>query len=85
MLLSRLYEANSEAPSCFEFWYHINGASNGKLRVWLKSENPNTVLWERDSSLGNMGDKWRYGHVTVRSPLSFQLVLEGLLQDSTRG
>ena len=66
------------------FWYHLYGSEGvSTLNVWLRQGNQyDKILW---SSAGtNLGDKWRYGHVTVQSRRYFQIALEGIV-DSTRG
>jgi hypothetical protein len=60
---------------CFKFWYHMYGPSVGELNIWLRQGNVlQRNFWTRS---GNFGDQWRYGHVTVKSSLEFQMVIEG--------
>ena len=59
------------------------GQSIGELNVQLLQGGAYTrPIWKRT---GNLGDLWRFGHVTVRSDLNFQLVIEGIVGKSYDG
>jgi len=81
---ARLISANYGASTaCFKFWYHLFGRSIGGLNVWLRQGNALTKqVWRRS---GDLGDQWRYGHVTVRSPVDYQVVIEGVVGNGFSG
>lgn len=59
------------------------GASVGSLNVWLRQNGQLTKqVWTKS---GNLGNKWRYGHVTIKSDFDFQVVLEGVVGTSFTG
>ena len=66
------------------FWYHLYGSTGvSTLNIWLRQGNQyDKILWSRGGT--NLGDKWRYGHVTVQSRMDFQIALEGIV-DSSQG
>jgi hypothetical protein len=80
-LISPVYDAAPD-PVCFEFYYHMYGATTGSLRVYLKKVtqswdlNPSSALFSRD---GNQGNKW-YRGLVVLGPVAdeFQIVVEGV-------
>lgn len=59
-LISPFFD-KTENNTCFEFYYHMYGATMGTLRVYLKKAND---TWDFDGSLaffeksGNQGDQW---------------------------
>ncbi|KAM8804852.1 IgGFc-binding protein [Eudromia elegans] len=66
---------SSEGPHCFRFWYHMYGvAETMALRVYMVKNDELVEIW---SSVGNHGDRWNLGEVTVQSTGNMQLVLEG--------
>jgi hypothetical protein len=82
-LISPTYPATSGTGDCFKFWFHLNGLDIGTLNVWIRQNNQLIKnIWSRS---GNLGDIWRYGHVTVKSNTEFQMVLEGIVGKSFLG
>jgi hypothetical protein len=82
-LVSPMYFSTNSQGDCFKFWYHMYGNSIGVLNIWLKQNNQLTkILWNRST---NLGDFWRYGHVTIKSSSEFQIVLEGIVGNSPFG
>ena len=72
-----MYPSTRGDGDCFKFWYHLNGENAGLLSIILKqNENDIKTLWSRYKNLGN---SWRYGHVTVKSNVDFKLTIEGKL------
>ncbi|XP_061227383.1 LOW QUALITY PROTEIN: IgGFc-binding protein-like [Neopsephotus bourkii] len=66
---------NSEGPHCFRFWYHMYGtAKTMALRVYVVKGEDLELVW---SSVGNHGDRWHMGEVTVHSTGNMQIILEG--------
>lgn len=59
-LISPFYDKNDN-NTCFEFYYHMYGATMGTLRVYLKKANDS---WEFEAKnafferSGNQGDRW---------------------------
>lgn len=60
-----------EGTLCFRFWYHMYGtAETMVLRVYvLKDEEP-VLVWEK---VGNHGDQWHLGEVTVNTTGDMQV------------
>jgi hypothetical protein len=82
-IISPTYPATSGTGDCFKFWFHLNGLDIGTLNVWIRQNNQLFKnIWSRS---GNLGDIWRYGHVTVKSNTEFQMVLEGIVGSSHYG
>ncbi|XP_032302492.1 IgGFc-binding protein-like [Coturnix japonica] len=66
---------NSTGAHCFRFWYHMYGvAETMALRVYVSRDGELVEVWK---SVGNHGDRWILGEVTVHSTGNLQLVLEG--------
>lgn len=57
----------------FSFWYHMQGPGTGYLRVILKEEASDQVLWERK---GHQGNDWRKANITVCARRGSMLVFE---------
>ncbi|XP_055957693.1 MAM and LDL-receptor class A domain-containing protein 2 [Patella vulgata] len=63
--------------TCLKFWYNMNGAQVGTLRVWvgLKSSNNPMPIWELQ---GNKGAKWLQGQIKIPpQTASYQVIFEG--------
>ncbi|KAK2530935.1 IgGFc-binding protein-like [Columba livia] len=61
---------SSEGPHCFRFWYHMYGeATTMALRVYVVTGKDRVLVW---SSVGNHGDTWNLGEVTLQSTGDFQ-------------
>jgi hypothetical protein len=74
-LISPTYPSTRGDGDCFKFWYHLNGPNTGLLSILLKRNGTDlSTLWSRNKNLGNA---WRYGHVSVKSEVDFRLVIEG--------
>ncbi|XP_066300034.1 MAM and LDL-receptor class A domain-containing protein 1-like [Branchiostoma lanceolatum] len=82
-LVSELFPAVSSSGRCLRFWYHMNGADIGTLRVSLKAagqaEQP---IWELS---GDKGDQWRSAQVGISSSNDYTVILEGVRGQSHRG
>lgn len=62
--------------SCFSFWYHMLGREVGDLTVYVKINN--VLMPPTWSRMGNRGDIWRFGQVTVNSSNApFNIIIEG--------
>ncbi len=82
-LISPTYSATVGSGNCFKFWYHLYGADIGSLNVWIRQNNQLFKnIWSRS---GNLGNTWRYGHVSVKSIYDYQMVLEGVVGSSHLG
>lgn len=67
---------NSEGPHCFRFWYHMYGAAETMaLRVYVVKDEDLELVW---SSVGNHGDRWNLGEVTVHSTGNMQVRAQAL-------
>lgn len=73
ILLSYVWTINWHVESTLS-WHTANSMDE---EVW----NIKPVEWMSESVLslssGDLGDRWRYGHVTVQSYSSFQVAFEG--------
>ncbi|CAM9326592.1 unnamed protein product [Bubo scandiacus] len=64
-----------EGPHCFRFWYHMYGAAETMaLRVYVSKDEDQVLVW---SSVGNHGDRWNLGEVTLHNTGNMQIILEG--------
>ena len=56
---------------CFQFWYHMYGASMGKLELLLLSRSgQKSLLWYKS---GNQGNKWIRQIVNIKNSTSYQI------------
>uniref|UniRef100_H2Y3P5 MAM domain-containing protein n=1 Tax=Ciona intestinalis TaxID=7719 RepID=H2Y3P5_CIOIN len=81
------YDYPAASRYCFEMFYHMFGASIGKLNVYVKPSSqklsPSQLVW---SETGNQGDLWRYMQVTATNPSDdFNIVVEGVVGSSWSG
>ncbi|KAM9231053.1 IgGFc-binding protein-like [Leptosomus discolor] len=61
---------SSAGPYCFRFWYHMYGAAETMaLRVYVATDEDLELVWSR---VGNHGDRWNLGEVTVHSTGNMQ-------------
>ncbi|CAH1102080.1 unnamed protein product, partial [Psylliodes chrysocephalus] len=81
-LISPVYDKMDDEV-CFEFFYHMYGATIGTLRVYLKtvnqtwsSLNPQSAIFTKS---GNQGDKWyrSFHHLGIVKE-EFQIIIEGV-------
>ncbi|XP_072789242.1 IgGFc-binding protein isoform X3 [Taeniopygia guttata] len=64
-----------EGTLCFRFWYHMYGtAKTMALRVYVLKDDEPVMVWEE---VGNHGDRWHLGEVTVNTKGSIKILLEG--------
>ncbi|CAF3694948.1 unnamed protein product, partial [Didymodactylos carnosus] len=77
-IISPKYPASSSL--CLKFWYHMYGDNIGALNVLIFDTKQ--LLWTKS---GNLGNRWRYGHVTVRRADPFQIAFEGVVGKSFDG
>ncbi|CAF0847412.1 unnamed protein product, partial [Rotaria sordida] len=70
------------APStvCLNFHYHMYGPSIGALNILIAGTQ--RLLWTKG---GNLGNRWRSGHVTITSNDPFQIAFEGVVGSSFQG
>ena len=71
---AKLVSANVPGSSagggkCLSFWYHMYGAHINALRVYVRSDSKDTLLW---SKTGTRGDKWLQAALTVNIRTYFQ-------------
>ncbi|NXF27926.1 ZAN protein, partial [Rhodinocichla rosea] len=68
-------ECSWEGTLCFRFWYHMYGtAQTMALRVYVQKGEEQVVVWKE---VGNHGDKWHLGEVTVHATGNMRILLEG--------
>lgn len=60
-------ECSWEGTLCFRFWYHMYGTETMALRVYTQDYE---LLWDK---VGNHGDRWHLGEVTVNTPGNLQV------------
>ncbi|XP_031975843.1 LOW QUALITY PROTEIN: IgGFc-binding protein-like [Corvus moneduloides] len=64
-----------EGTLCFRFWYHMYGtAETMALRVYVQKGDELVLVWQE---VGNHGDRWHLGQVTVQTTGNMQILLEG--------
>ncbi|XP_077978865.1 MAM and LDL-receptor class A domain-containing protein 1-like [Glandiceps talaboti] len=82
-LLSAVYPGG--ATECLAFWYHMNGRDIGILRIYTRDVGDGKVselTWEKSTDQGNM---WRYAHYKAYSDNDYQIVIEGVAGDDSKG
>ncbi|KAM7013820.1 IgGFc-binding protein-like [Passerculus sandwichensis] len=68
-------ECSWEGTLCFRFWYHMYGtAQTMVLRVYVQKGEELVEVWKE---VGNHGDMWYLGEVTVNTTGNFQILLDG--------
>ncbi|CAF4185562.1 unnamed protein product, partial [Rotaria sp. Silwood2] len=77
-IISPMYTPSSSI--CLKFYYHMYGPSIGILNVLIAGTQ--RLLWTKS---GNLGNRWRFGHVTVRSNDAYQIAFEGVVGSSFQG
>ncbi|KAL7390351.1 hypothetical protein ABVT39_019428 [Epinephelus coioides] len=65
---------------CLSFWYHMFGDDVHRLRVLLSDPNV-TVVFQR---VGNYGNNWNYGQVTLNLTTETTVVFEALKKGGLR-
>eukprot|EP00794_Sanderia_malayensis_P017044 gene17044-18759_t len=81
-LVSARLPANGRMGHCVSFWFHMYGPSINALNVYRKQGNTMLLLWKR---VGNNGNRWIKGQVTVSSNIAYQVVFEGVRGVSFNG
>ncbi|GFN85250.1 MAM and LDL-receptor class a domain-containing protein 2-like [Plakobranchus ocellatus] len=64
-------------PECLEFYYHMHGAAEGYLIVYVRAvgeQEQGSTVW---SMHGDRGDQWRLAQATVKRSSPYQIVFEG--------
>ena len=85
-LISPIYSPNIETETCLSFWYYMSGKSNGLLKLFLQGYMSfSREMLVFDSNFGDLGDTWRYAHVTMPAMSTFWLLFEGSLKDPFTG
>ncbi|XP_049825124.1 MAM and LDL-receptor class A domain-containing protein 2-like isoform X2 [Aethina tumida] len=80
-LISPVYEPTKK-DVCFEFWYHMYGATTGTLRVYLKKAKEDSNLkssWVLFDMKGNQGNVWyKSRHFIGPIDDNYQIIIEGV-------
>ncbi|CAH0548931.1 unnamed protein product [Brassicogethes aeneus] len=80
-LISPFYQKTA-TDTCFEFYYHMYGATTGTLRVYLKKMNESWNLLESKMIFdlkGNQGSHWfRSLHFLGPIEQDYQIIIEGI-------
>ncbi|XP_052037810.1 apical endosomal glycoprotein [Apodemus sylvaticus] len=67
------------SEECLSFWYHLYGPQIGTLRLAMRREGEDTLLWSRS---GTHGNRWHQAWVTLHhqpeASTKYQLLFEGL-------
>jgi len=79
-LLSDEIEPNENV--CVQFWYHMHGSEIGKLSIYLKTNQSETLVWRLS---GDQGNRWRFGQTALNSPSLYRFVIEGTVSNGGRG
>ena len=61
-LLSDDIEPNENV--CVQFWYHLHGSDTGKLSIYVKTNQSETLVWRLS---GDQGNRWRFGQTALNS------------------
>ena len=71
--MSPQYPGNARTRGqCFQFWYHMYGASIGKLNLYLQKQG-NVLGMPVWGKTGNQGNRWSIGQITISSQSQFQV------------
>lgn len=69
-----------EGTLCFRFWYHMYGtAETMALRVYVQKDDEFLLVWQE---VGNHGDRWHLGQVTVHTTGNMQVRPQALTATS---
>ncbi|XP_042314484.1 MAM and LDL-receptor class A domain-containing protein 1-like [Sceloporus undulatus] len=70
-------------PHCFHFWYHMYGvARTMALHVYVVSgDGAPELVW---SQMGNKGNRWNKGDITITHTGRLQIILEGVRGEDFR-
>ncbi|KXJ21860.1 MAM and LDL-receptor class A domain-containing protein 2 [Exaiptasia diaphana] len=81
-LLSRAFPPSSSR--CMTFWYSMNGAGVGNLRVYVKNIGTSNLemVWDKQ---GNQGSEWMKGQVDIHSSTEYKVVLEAVRGPTFQG
>ena len=71
-LLSPTIPPDGRMGHCVKFWFHMYGPHVNALNVYKKVGNVLQLAWKR---VGNNGNIWRYGQVTLNSNVRYQVWL----------
>ena len=67
------YSPNTKTNgNCFQFWYHMYGNSIGGLKLYIKQNNVMTSKW---SLVGDQGERWMIGQISIFSNVQFSVGL----------
>ncbi|XP_022097778.1 MAM and LDL-receptor class A domain-containing protein 1-like isoform X1 [Acanthaster planci] len=81
MMTASEYPASNGACRV-RFWYHMNGANIGSLKVYTMSTTTSimTPIW---STRGDQGNDWAYGSAAILSSGKYKVVFEGAVGSNT--
>ncbi|XP_014489529.1 PREDICTED: uncharacterized protein LOC106752378 [Dinoponera quadriceps] len=76
-IISPVYNSSLTESGCFSFWYHMYGATIGRLNIYFKLAG-NTTWLLMFSKEGNQGNNWYRGIFDLpKANSSFQIIIEG--------
>ena len=64
-VISKQYSGIGTNGSCLTFWYHLYGSSMGQLNVYLKNKLQDASTSPSWNLIGEQGDRWEMGQVTL--------------------
>ncbi|XP_077978860.1 MAM and LDL-receptor class A domain-containing protein 1-like [Glandiceps talaboti] len=80
---SIIFDATSSSGHCLIFWYHMNGADIGTLRVLIKEQNGyEQIVWQLS---GDYGDIWLEGQVGITTNGFYEVYFEGIIGNDYLG
>ncbi|KAM5298575.1 apical endosomal glycoprotein [Ctenodactylus gundi] len=64
---------------CLSFWYHLHGPQIGTLRLLMRRNGEDTLLWSRSGTHGNCWHQaWATLHHQLEPSTQYQLLFQGL-------
>ena len=64
-IVTKQYSGTGTNGSCLTFWYHLYGADIGKLNVYSKKGLQDTLTSPNWNLIGEQGDRWEMGQLTL--------------------
>ena len=62
--------------TCIQFWHYMNGQDISSLKIYIRTNESKTLIWQL---MGNQGSNWSFGQVGHQDTVSYQVWMVLLL------